>query len=196
MLSKKENVLPSEYRQLEYIASNRKPFKTGFIPTIGCRIELTFQGSNKTANKAGAYFGCRTSYQNNHFYLSASASSASATTINMRIGWNKSDINMNVNVDASDKHTYGINNGEVYIDDTVLYQNSGDFSPTAELYLLAVNQNDTSIVGITSPVGDLYGSKIWDDNGLLVRDYIPVERLSDNTQGLYDFVHDVFITQS
>ncbi len=40
-----------------------------------------------------------------------------------------------------------------------------------------------------------YYVKIW-DNDTLVRDYVPVKRLSDNKYGLYDYVNDTFYSSA
>ena len=41
----------------------------------------------------------------------------------------------------------------------------------------------------------LYGCKIWDDD-ILVRNFVPCYRVSDNKPGLYDLVNDEFLTNS
>ena len=60
--------------------------------------------------------------------------------------------------------------------------------------LLGYNSSATTV---TTPYGYryLYSAKLY-DNGVLVRDYIPVKRKSDNKCGLYDMMNNTFVSSA
>ena len=196
MAAKQGRILPSEYQLLPYIVIGGSTcFKTGFIPTTMCRVELTFKGVASNSSIAGIYFGCREGYNNKSFYFCGRASSGSATSITAELGWNTIRT-VSANVDAHDKNTIGVHNGEFYINDTILATYTNTFSPTRELYLFALNNAGSKFTSISTPNGYFYSSQIWDNDGNLIRDYVPVKRLSDNRKGIYDFVNNTFTTSS
>ena len=186
----KKGGLPSEYEQLEYITTSQSTyFLTGFVPTTGCKVEVTFKGTSTTSSKAGTYFGSRSGWNNRSFYFRCTTTSGSATNMNAIIGYS-TERTVTVNINASDKNVYGVNNGTFYINGTVIGTYTDTFSPVYELYLMHINSAGSPFQN--SAVGNFYGAKIWDDNGNLVRDYVPVKRISDNAQGIYDLVNNTF----
>ena len=192
MMFEKVGGLPSDYEQLEFITTFASTyFTTGFVPTTGCKVEVEIKGTATTSKKAGALFGSRSGWNNNSFYLRCGASSGSATNMTALCGYS-SERSVSVNINASDKNVFGVDNGTFYINDTVLGTYTDVFSPTYELYLLTVNNAGSPQANVFSPIGNFYGAKIWDDNGRLVRDYVPVKRLADNVEGIYDLVNNTF----
>lgn len=188
-------VLPSGYAQLEYITTDSSTlFRTGFIPNERCRVEVTFQGTATTTLKAGAMFGVRDGYKINGLYLRTQVSSGSATTTTFELGIGGVVLSLNdVNINSNDIHVYGVNAGVFYVDDTIVETTSETTSPSYELYLMAINNADSRL-NVSSPIGKLYRAQIWDDSSKLVRDYIPVKRLSDNVTGLFDLENNTFVT--
>lgn len=188
----KKGGLPSGYEQLEYITTGDSTyFLTGFVPTTGCKVEVTIKGTATTSQKAGALFGSRSGWNNKSFYLRCGVSSGSATNMTALCGYS-SERSVSVNINASDKNVFGVDNGTFYINDTILGTYTDVFSPIYELYLLMVNNAGSPQTSVISPIGNLYGAKIWDDNGNLVRDYVPAKRLADNAEGIYDLVNNTF----
>lgn len=57
------------------------------------------------------------------------------------------------------------------------------------VYLFALNQNN---VAVYHSLTRLYSCKIYDKSGVLLRDFIPCYRISDNLIGLYDNVNNKF----
>ena len=190
MMFKKVGGLPSEYEQLEFITTfSLTYFTTGFVPTSGCKVEVTFKGTSTTSSKAGAYFGSRSGWNNKSFYFRCTTSSGSATNMTAYLGYS-TERSVNVNINASDKNVFGVDNGTFYINDTILGSYGDTFSPVYELFLMLINSAGSPVQ--SAAVGNLYGAKIWDDNGRLVRDYVPVKRLADNAEGIYDLVNNTF----
>lgn len=190
MMFEKVGGLPSDYEQLEFITTDASTyFTTGFVPTTGCKVEVTIKGTSTTSSKAGTLFGSRSGWNNRAFYFRCTTTSGSATNMTAILGYS-TERSMTVNINASDKNVFGVDNGTFYINDTILDTYTDTFSPVYELYLMRINSAGSPFN--SAAVGNLYGAKIWDDNGNLVRDYVPVKRLADNAEGIYDLVNNTF----
>lgn len=192
---KKSKALPDEYVQLEYLNCVNNYLATDYVPSARCKIELTYKGNSIYANKAGAIFGCRDGYRENAVYFRTYASSGSATTTTCEFGWGNEATAVSENAfDANDKHVYGVYNGVFYVDDTIIYTFTTTVSPNFELYIFGINDAGSKL-NVSTPMGYIYKVQIWDNDGKLVRDYIPAKRLNDNQEGLFDFVNGQFITK-
>ena len=44
--------------------------------------------------------------------------------------------------------------------------------------------------------GNIYSCQMYDENEVLVRDFVPCYRKADNKSGMYDLVNDVFYTSA
>lgn len=99
----------------------------------------------------------------------------------------------NTYVDVSEQHTYFGDKNKLYIDGALrITTNSTVFTGNHTLYLFGNNLNGTA-----SDIahGNFYSCKIWND-GVLVRDLIPVIRISDEVVCMYDKVDKIFIENS
>lgn len=65
----------------------------------------------------------------------------------------------------------------------------------ASVYLFHVHILGTSLMTYNPFVGNIYAYKMWDD-GILVRNFIPCRRNSDNAIGMYDTVTNTFFTNA
>lgn len=98
---------------------------------------------------------------------------------------------------ANDYDVHKINYSplEFYVDDTLIRSResvgSGDGRTTSLRFFNGWSNYDGSSAPGDQGYFNLYYAKIY-DNGTLVRDYVPVKRLSDNKYGLYDNVNGVF----
>jgi hypothetical protein len=185
--------IPPEYEEEEYISISGKTkyIKTDFVPTQLCKVEIEFKGTATNSSKAGGLFGCRNGWNDNSFYFKTAVSSGTATDLTAYMGF-KTERTQIVNVNASDKHIYGVNAGAFYVDGTTIDTYTDTFSPTYPIYILRINNAGSVLSSINSPIGDLYYCKCWDDQGELVRDYKPVTRIADSAKGLYDVVTQTF----
>lgn len=183
--------IPSEYTEEEYLSiwGTNKYIETDFVPTQLCRVEIEFIGTAANANKAGSLFGSRSGWNNNSFYFRTGVSSGTATDLTANMGF-KTERSQVANVNASEKHIYGIEAGRFYIDNETLGTYNDTFTPDYPIYIMLINSAG-SLHG-SSPIGNLYYCKCWDDNGILVRDYKPVTRIADSAKGLYDVVTQTF----
>lgn len=174
-----------DYIELEYIqSSGSQRIDTGFIPNSESRIVMDCYRINNSS--ADHFFGVRTGSQSKNgfsFYIYNS-------------GWRSGYGNQGEGPNGpssghylidKNKNVATINDGEV-----VITSNEQTFTCEGTAYLFAMNNT-----GMNPGYGTLrlYNCQIYDD-GVLVRDFIPVKRLSDNVVCLYDRVANMFYTNS
>lgn len=183
--------IPPEYAEEEYISISgaTKYIETDFVPTQLCRVEIEFKGTATNSSKAGSLFGSRNGWNNKSFYFRTGVSSGTATDLTANMGF-KTERTQIVNVNASDKHIYGIEAGRFYIDNETIGTYNDTFTPDYPIYIMSINSAGTP--NGSAPIGNLYYCKCWDDQGDLVRDYRPVRRIADSAKGLYDVVTQTF----
>lgn len=165
--------------EVEYIACLNDSgafIDTGFIPDSNTRLVIDYLGVDLTdtavyvfgtaLRKSGALFQVTVASSSNKYTINWNGTSkASSTAIGSRI---TIDVNKNVT-------TFGTNE---------LVLSESDFTSTSNLLLLA---GTNSSGGSRFSNGTIYSCKIY-DNGVLIRDYIPVRV---GTEGcLYDKIED------
>ena len=82
-------------------------------------------------------------------------------------------------------------NKKLYVDDECLNQEFAEMSDDNQLNLFLLGLNQDGKVDSRKYRGKVKYCKIWDDN-ILVRDFVPFFKKSDNTYGMYDKVNNVF----
>lgn len=178
--------LPSEYREVEYI------YTQGYIGSRGPYIDTGYKCNDKTKikTKTRGYtwqFGARTSWAvGDVFGLCLNIDALVPCFGNEGPRFEIAGIHNRI---IEWEHSQ---NG-TYMDGTLLTTYSQHtFSCPYNLYLFNLNN-----AGVLNEVllGPMYYFKIW-DNGILVRDYIPVVRLSDNKAGMYDMVYMQYYTSA
>lgn len=102
-----------------------------------------------------------------------------------------------VTADISKKHTVKVNKDEYYLDGNLVASTfaSGAERTGAELYAFKRNGADGTSPQTTSINGKIYNIS-FKDNGVLIRNYIPARRNSDNVLGMYDTVTNTFFTNA
>lgn len=182
-----ENVpqLPAEYQQVEYIESTGTQYiDTGVIMTENIQLELDFQITQVTDtnrevltgawdnNLNGFLFGIRSGY-----FQYAYAHSE----------WNGSSVKADC-----ERHKIIVNkNGNALLDDVVLANvGSKTLNSNTSIYLCNTNIERSWNPGIKTKI---FNAKIY-NNSILIRDFIPCYRKSDNKVGLYDLVENKFYT--
>ena len=161
--------LPSAYQRVEYIESTGTQYiDTNYTPNQNTKAYTKF---NSNTLQSGLYSS------SNKFtaYINSNG--------NWRFGSTTVRINPSIGVlytSVQDKTGVIINETDVYnYDDTVT-----DFTSTATLRLMF---NSTGFNG------KIYEFKLY-DNDILVRNFIPCYRKSDNVAGMYDIVSGKFFT--
>ena len=104
--------------------------------------------------------------------------------------WNKQKTIANAD---TNRHTFSIDcvNGECSLDQDVytLSNISGDYTATNDILLFARSMSNGSV--IANAIQTLYGAKIWKNN-VLVRNFVPAKRKTDNVLGLLDTITYTF----
>lgn len=174
---------PFPYTKLEYIQGNGTQWINTDVPMTGdSKIELKYKSSTTSTNAI-----CGTAWSAAGIFLMTY----------------KGKYRYHYNNSYNDVQTAGISNpvifvmnkNTIYIDDisyTVGSIKSGSFNNSLGLFL-PMTRGGNSGEGPGS--GNLYYCKIYDNN-VLMRDFIPVKRKSDNVVCLYDKVSRQFFTNS
>lgn len=184
--------VPSDYEEVDYVeTAENKCYKTDYIPTKDCRVEVCYEGTYTTSKRSGCLFGCRTAYNNKELYFRVGITGISAENMTVGLGYKTTREFNSPNV-VGNKNVYGVDAGRFYINDTTLATYTDDFAPEYALYIM--RQNNAGSPNLQTPLGRLYWAKFWDENGVLVRDYHPVKRLSDNVYGLFEVYTQTFLT--
>ena len=186
-----QDTLPSEYQAVEYIESTGTQYiDTGFKHNNNTTIEVDTIYSPENGI-ASVIFGAREVISNlnkNAFFTGkASASGFSYASV-----YNNSAIATEKTEDFyANRRKYKLDKNISYIDDNVVATFTNEtFVSSYNDYIFALNSMNTAILFSKMK---LYGCKIYNNN-ILVRNFIPCYRKSDNVIGLYDLVNNVFYT--
>ena len=175
--------LPSGYTPLEYIESTGSQYvDTGFKPNQNTRVVMEFQLTKESSNYR-AIMGVR--------------DTTSDTAPNQFVFWNYPSEVFRTDFFGTNKTISGLirlsrmtldkNKNVTTIGGQTITNTAASGQCTQNLYLFCVNE-----AGTAKYFAEAKGwpTKVY-DNGTLVRDYIPVQRL-DGTVGLLDQVNNVF----
>lgn len=175
--------LISSYERMEYIESNDSSY-----------IDTGIYGSNLLDIEISIYFGDN---KKGKFFLASRLSPYKRTyavlvdqsTENVRFDYNNHLNHLGIYNKKITIKKSGLN---VYVDNVLnvnLYK--GEFTTPSTLLLFGILQGGT--VNASQAGGKIYFLKMK-ENGMLVRDFIPVKRKSDGVIGMYDLVGRKFYT--
>lgn len=177
-----ETLLPSEYTQVDYIINNDKGcfIDTGVLETENTSIEAKFQLNRRDSSIIG-------SSKNNKYYTAASWGGIHLY-VKINNGAHKlfdtllptseegNFTNAKIVMLKQDKNKY-------YIDDSLVYTSQVSVLETENIKLFYENNR--------ANCSKLFYCKMY-ENDILIRDFIPCYRNSDNEVGMYDLVNNVF----
>ena len=183
--------LPTEYTAVDYIEGHRAEYiDTGFKTTPKTRVEATFQFTQVTPTQQRIFGNAYSETDGLVFttYINGGGNFAWACQNNTG-NW----VNTGITADTN-KHTFIVDslNNSVSIDNysaTITSTRTNNSINTMLLFSYrgnGVSPSDKSYL-------KMYSTKIYDNN-VLVRDFIPCYRNSDNVVGMYDVVNNVFYT--
>ena len=178
--------LPSEYQQVEYIESSGTQYiDTGFKPNNNTTFSLTFQISSTTTTQG--IFGVGDSSLSKSYRLGMSASGY------FYFAKRGTQFNGASNSSNTSKNTFELKNNKVYLNGSeyITITDTDTYQCENNAYIFFFGGSTT----ITKASGKLYSCKIY-DNSVLVRNFIPCYRKSDNVIGLYDLVNGTFYTNA
>lgn len=182
----KQEILPSGYTQVDYIESTGTQY-----------IDTNYYGNLNTEIKAKAITTISTNRQlfgditDNSKGISCNISISSNQT--SRFGSKSVSLNFQNYISLNTIFDITENKNGIYVNGTQVATFNETTSFNTEKTLFLLNRNGSIVSTTNAWIGKLYFCKIY-DNGVLVRDFIPCYRNSDNVIGLYDLVNDVFYT--
>ena len=167
--------LPKEYKEVEYIESTGTQYINTGVITNSQKIKAHFY---RTANDSGSYFGTykdgnvfRTLWYQNNNQIQLASSLYNSNIVD-------NDITVDIDLPTISINTYSTNTGISTLQNEY------------KIYIFGANINGT----FGSPISvRLYYFKVYENN-VLIRDFVPCYRVSDNEIGLYDLVNGVFYT--
>lgn len=192
--------LPYGYSQLNYIQNTGSQYiNTEYIPNNSTKIQARiapivvtgsqyFYGARETSSSTImlAFSG---SSGNNNYSTSLNGNSTTASMV--RISGHILDIEQIITSNLETVRLEStIHNTTTGIVETIYSSyNAGINNNTLSLYLFAFNTSNRS------PGMRVYSFKII-ENGVLLKDFIPARRNSDNVLGLFDLINSVFYTNA
>ena len=188
----KSSILPSGYTQVDYIEGHRAEYiDTGFKATPKTRVEATFQFTQVTPTQQRIFGNAFSETDGLVFttYINGSGNFAWACR-NDTGNWTSTEITADTN-----KHTFIVDslNNSVSIDNYNATITSTRTNNSVTTILLFVHRYNNVVDENSKSYLKMYSTKIY-DNDVLVRNFIPCYRNSDNVVGLYDIVNNVFYT--
>lgn len=192
-----KKILPDEYQQVEHLTnSGTQRIDTGLIPTNSTSIDITYQSLQPTGTSqyiAGSRLNASTTVE---YAINGSSSNAywdvrlggqTVTITDVNRMTNKYRSYLNITKGTGTWTLTHTTTGTTYTKNT-----SGmKVNATANLFLFAYNNIDAN----THANLRIYGCKIY-EAGVLVRNYLPCYRKSDNEAGMYDLVENKFYTNT
>lgn len=176
----------SGYEEVEYLTSTGVEFiDTGIIPTNSTVVEIKCQAAYQSMCPIGAGSVSETNDKYQIFASTAYYSARVGTHANTNSASGAAYNDLIIATLDTINHKFIVNGIDVNLN------NDNEPLTTNTIALFRRNMDDGEP---TTPfIGDIYYCKIWKD-GVLVRDMIPVRRISDGVLGMYDKVSNTLLT--
>ena len=183
----KQPSLVPKYQQVEYIESTGSQWiDSGFVPNQDTRVVLDWKYVELITGN-NYLFGVRQNGTSNLYSLNL--------TNELVVSGYGTRLNAVGELDTN-RHIVDKNKDTVYVGDNGgSLQYASTFTCPGTISIFACNYVGNDNQGYQSSKYKLYSMQIY-DNDVLVRDFIPCYRISDNEIGLYDKVNKVFYTNS
>lgn len=185
--------LPDTYQQVLFLQSSGTQHivtSVPIAPTVETRSIGRFTGSNSASV---SLIGGRNNNNNNGRYIPLSINGSD--TSKLRWAYGTSDLNSNYSAYTLNNIIYNDSNHKVYLNGIEI-MNASDTS------LNTTSQQNVTLFGMSGysgvsykATGRLYYVAFYNnETGVLMGDYVPCYRKSDNKPGMYDLVTDTFFT--
>ena len=190
--SEKKQVLPNEYQQVEYIETTGTQYIDSGVP-LKSGLKIVVDWIYKDADSGNSYTGGHidspgnrwligSQRQNNNYFFAVGTGN---TTTGFKFGnrdiveayWANKDSYIKVN---------GVHSTSSFNHLTLAEE------PNYTFYMGAVNRNGTATL---NPKLTIYNWKFYQED-VLIRDFMPCYRKSDNVIGMYDLVTGTFYTNN
>jgi hypothetical protein len=186
-ISAYEPRLPLEYQEVEYIQSDGNQYiNLQFAPTVNTKTELDLQISSVQAGST-PIFGYRNGDDKYAIWIANG-------TLQFAFNLGTQDTGYSFSQSMSSRAKLTMSSAGYYYNDTFLVACSNTRTISCgNAYLFALNDNGWADNRIA--VMKVYGCKVY-ESGVLIRDYVPCYRKSDNVVGLFDRVNKTFYVNS
>ena len=185
-----------EYTPCQYIQNTSDSYiNTGVKGDGSQRIECVFMPITKNTGWNCVYGARDNAGVNDNIYIYSNTDSKNYTKQGYVGYYNTTNNSLTVaSPSLNVKHTFIQNRGTFTLDGaTVKTYTNATFTSTANTFIFDGSNNNTR--GNYKGLFRLYSFKMYINN-ILVRDFIPVKRNSDNKFGLYDLVNRTYYTSA
>lgn len=177
----------SEYQQVEYLeGSGNQYIDTGYKHSQNTEYEVEFMYNYLQGQSNGFVLGSRISSLNQNLSFTVDPN---GFFIGTGSSYNSFGVSSKVNIKYKAKRT---KTNVVYNNITYDCVNNMNIVSTYNVSLFACNENGTNIRFLK---GRIYSCK-FSENNILIRNFIPCYRKSDNIAGMYDTVNNTFYTNA
>lgn len=177
-----DNILPLEYQEVEYLESTGEQcIDSDVIPNETTRTIIDFQYTDNTTNTN--LFGTRKAWNTLGYYVGTDSD-----TLGKKF-WIKRGTDYGETTKTSDKLRHTIDFSRNFIIDGTNLKTTYDNSSIAWKTIILFGSYENESVWKSSY--RLYSCKIYNQD-LIIRDFKPCYRKSDNKTGLYDLVDKKF----
>ena len=180
------HLLPREYTQVDYIKSSGTQYiDTGVKGNQDTKINLDFEATNFSYSGNKTIIGSRKGATEKHYGITISA----GANPYLYSGYNNVS-QQGVPISLNTKYNVFKDKNIMYLDNTQITNATyTTFETPTNMFIFAMDEVSAKFYSSIK----LFNLKIYNDN-VLVRDFIPCYRNSDNEVGLYDLVNNVFYT--
>ena len=176
-------IVPKGYMPLEYIESSGTQYiDTGILGTENTSFEIKFQADADVTYPFGV-FGSRETASVNNIELCAFESNGFVIDFG-----DYNDTRMQIPFNTNVNTVYNSKSYRSFNTTSESNAFAGTVSTVENLLLFSVSS--TNLV-FNNFKGKIFYAKVW-ESGTLVRDFIPVKRISNNAIGMYDKVSGAF----
>ena len=200
-------VLPSEYRQVEYIeGTGTQWIDTEYIPKNNTIINVDFMSTKQVGETYTTLFGSQKSTSTagrgyilfgttNNLQVNIPRNETKYAGLNNDGAFTENGINTTETFWTQSRaiYTLDIPNVQIRVDnntwDLASYFSEDFVSPENKVYVFTRNTGGTADSNCSK--GRLYGVTIYEDDEL-VKEYIPCYCIADNMQGMYDLIDNRF----
>lgn len=180
------NMVPPEYTPIDYIENSGTNYlDLGITLTQDNSVELKFEViPSANPDIIRGLFGGE--YVNNNRAYTFSYKEESSL---MYAAYGNSVYSFST--DLTKPHIIKREKRRLYLDKTIVYENPDlTFDTLNPVSLFATTASGSHNIGILK----IYFCRIYDENGYLIGNYVPVRRESDNKIGIYETINGEFIT--
>lgn len=186
LLSVIKSEIPSIYKVLDWIQTTGTQWiDTGFVPNQDTRVITEI--SLDTLTSGQFVFCARRNTTEASFCITLPSNNLTVP----RTDYNNNRVSTNVSVSVNNWYKIDKNKNLTYINDTLTNtQTYANFNSTISLTLFC-GRRLGDMTAIDMMKGKMKYCQVY-DNGIMVRNYIPVRRLTDNVAGMYDTITKTF----